>query len=300
MLQSIGPLLSLLLGVVFYAMPYPSQADDRTPSDHANNIRDVSNYLILVKNHGGRKKMGGKKKMGKRVAKAPYEVFEAKGLFATGLVPVFPEGLDCPPISSPYGSQTRYDGSQRNNPYHNYHNGMDISLEPGTPLLAIADGTVVHKGTAGQLVGNYVWLHLPPESTQLPIHIFARYQHLDEPSSLNVGDAVKAGAIVGSGGATGTTGGHFGSSGYSHLHLVFSTGPSADHQVSPDKPMIEHAAQNYLDPMGLYLDRSIGAVTNHALRDLSSDQKKVSVPVRTADGKTIPNGAKLVWPLACR
>ena len=300
MLQSIGSLLSLLLGVVSYAMPYPSQAVALTPTDRVNVVRNVSNYLILAKNHGGKKNMGRKKKMGMRAAKEPYEVFEAKGLFATGLVPVFPEGLDCPPISSPYGSQTRYDGSQRNNPYHNYHNGMDISLKPGTSLLAVAGGTVIHKGTAGRLVGNYVWLHLPPETTQLPIHIFARYQHLDEPSPLNVGDVVKTGDIVGSGGATGTTGGHFGSSGYSHLHLLLSTGPSADHQVSANMQMIKHAAQNFFDPMGLYLDRTIGAVTNHALRDLSTDQKKVPIPVRTTDGRTIPNGANLVWPLACQ
>ncbi|MDP6788014.1 MAG: M23 family metallopeptidase [Rhodospirillales bacterium] len=300
MLISSSTLSAFLLGIVLYAMPNSSQAVDRAPSNLANSVRDDSNTLILAKNHREKRKMGGKKKMGKRAAKAPYEYFEAKGLFATGLVPVFPEGLDCPPISSPYGSQTRYDGSQRNNSHHDYHNGMDISLEPGTPLLAVADGTVVHKGTAGQLVGNYVWLHLAPQSTQLSIHIFARYQHLDEPSPLNVGDLVKAGDIVGSGGATGTTGGHFGSSGYSHLHLIFSTGPSADHQVSPDKPLIKHATQNYLDPLGLYLDKSMGAVTNHALRDLSSDQKKVSVPVRTTDGRTVPKGANLVWPLACQ
>jgi murein DD-endopeptidase MepM/ murein hydrolase activator NlpD len=238
--------------------------------------------------------------MGKRQAKAPYEHFEGRGLFATGLEPVFPDGIDCPPISSPYGSQTRYDGSQRSNPYHNYHNGMDISLKPGTPLLAVADGKVVHKGTAGQLVGNFVWLHLPPESTRLPIHVFARYQHLDQPSPLNVGDAVKAGDVVGSGGSTGTTGGYFGSSGYPHLHLVLSTGPSADLQVDPGMAMIKHEAMNFFDPMGLYLDRSQGAVTNHELRDLPSNRKKVSVAVRTIDGRTIPNGAKLVWPLACR
>lgn len=243
-------------------------------------------------------KKGKKGMMNKRQPKAPYAHFEAKGLFATGLVPVFPDGLSCPPISSPYGSQTRYDGSQRNNEHHNYHNGMDITVEPGTPLLAVADGTVIHKGSAGQLVGNYIWLHYAPDATEMPIHIFARYQHLDKPSHLNVGDVVKAGDPVGPGGATGTSGGHFGEAGYSHLHLVFYTGVNAN--VTPSGPMLKPDTLNYLDPMGLYLDRSISAVSNHALRDLQADQKDVPVAIRTTDGRTVPENAKWVWPVACR
>ena len=119
-------------------------------------------------------------------AKMPYEVFERKGLFATGLEVVFPQGFKCPGISSPYGSKTRYDGSYRKNPHYGYHNGMDITLNTGTHLLSVANGKVIRKGTAGRLVGSYVWLHFPPESTNLPIHIFARYQHLDTPHHLKL------------------------------------------------------------------------------------------------------------------
>lgn len=293
MFKAIGTLMALLVGITVYGVPFPSQALNQISSERAQVIRDNSNNLILTQ----RKKV--KKNKGKRAAKAPYGFYEAKGLFATGLKPVFPIGVDCPPISSPYGSLTRYDGSQRNNEHHNYHNGMDVSLKPGTPLLAVADGMVIHKGTAGQLVGNFIWLHLPPESTGLSIHIFARYQHLAEPSAMKIGDLVKAGDAVGLGGATGTTGGHFGNFGYSHLHLMFTTGPSGDFRAAPNSPKVKHAVMNYFDPMGLYLKKSIGAVTNHALRELPSEKKKVPVPVRMTGGETIPNDAKLVWPLAC-
>lgn len=290
----------LLVGLLLYATPNRSIALERPVSDRAE-TRTGKEVIQLARNHRRKKEKKGKKgAMGKRQAGAPYEYYEAKGLFLTGLEPVFPVGVSCPPISSPYGSQTRYDGSQRNNPYHNYHNGMDISLEPGTPLLAVADGTVVHKGTAGQLVGNFVWLHLSPEATGLSIHIFARYQHLDKPSPLNVGDVAKAGDVVGSGGATGTTGGHFGNKGYSHLHLVFSAGPSGDYEIAPGKPLIKHAVMNYFDPVGLFLDTSLGADTNHALRDLPPEKKQVPIPVRTTAGETIPSDAKIVWPLACK
>ena len=228
----------------------------------------------------------------------PYTYYEAKGLFETGLQPVFPDGVYCPPISSPYGSQTRYDGSFRKNPWYGYHNGMDISLEPGTPLISVADAKVIHKGSAGRLIGNYIWLHLAPDATELPIHIFTRYQHLDKPSPLNIGDTVKAGDDIGSAGATGTTGGHFGAFRYSHLHLVFYTGPNAD--VTPYRHYLKPRTLNYLDPMGLYLDKSLGIVTNRGLRNLPSNKKIVPVSVRKTDGNMVPEGSKLIWPVACQ
>jgi len=261
--------------------------------------------MTLLTDASAMNKKKGKKKKGqfagkmKRQAKAPYDHYEQKGLFTTGLTPVFPAGVECPPISSPYGSKTRYDGSSRNNDHHGYHNGMDISLDAGTPVLSVADGDVIHKGTAGQLVGSFVWLRYAPQDTGVPNYIFARYQHLDEPSSLNVGDKVKAGQTVGLGGNTGTTGGHFGSRGYPHLHLVFYTGPTADYTILGDGPMLGPKSLNYLDPMGLYLGGA-PAADNHALRDLPDAQKAVSVPVKLASGQMLPKDAKLTWPLACQ
>jgi hypothetical protein len=109
---------------------------------------------------------------------------------------------------------------------------------------------------------------------------------------------VKTGAPVGLGGSTGTEGGHFGSAGYSHLHLVFYTGSSDRIRFRGSK--IRPKSLNYLDPMGLYLDKSLGAVTNHALRDLPPEKKRVRVPIPTRAGQTVPPGAKLVWPIACK
>ncbi len=174
---------------------------------------------------------------------------------------------------------------------------MDISLKAGTPLLAVADAKVIHKGSAGRLVGNFIWLHLAPAATELPIHIFARYQHLNEPSPLSIGDQVRAGEPIGQAGATGTTGGHFGTYGYSHLHLVLYTGPNSE--VTPFRNKLKPHTLNYLDPMALYLDKSIGAVTNQELRDLPSDKKGVPVSVQKIDGKKIPEDSKLVWPVSC-
>ena len=88
---------------------------------------------------------------------------------------------------------------------------------------------------------------------------------------------MRAGDQIGPAGATGTTGGHFGTFGYSHLHLALYTGPNT--KVTPFRNNLKPRTLNYLDPMALYLDKSLGAVTNQELRDLPSD-KKVPVSVQ--------------------
>ena len=88
--------------------------------------------------------------MNKRSAGPPYTYFQAKGLSDTGLKPVFPDGVACPSIASPLGTQTRYHGRFRKNPWLVYHNGMDVSLEPGTPFLVVAYARVTQKGSAGR------------------------------------------------------------------------------------------------------------------------------------------------------
>jgi len=251
---------------------------------------------------GGKKKKGGGNRKPPPQTRMiedtlPYAQYEAKGLFPTGLRAVFPKGADCPPISSPYGSKTRFDGSPRNNDHYGYHNGMDITLEPGTPLLSVADGEVIHTGSAGQLVGNFIWLHYPPQSTGLGLHVFARYQHLDRPPTLAVGSKTRAGDPVGPAGNTGTIGGHYGRAGYSHLHLVFYTGPTGEFTVNG--PMVGPKTLNYLDPLALYVAQKPPAASNAALRALPAPRKAAAVPVQLQNGKRMPADATVVWPVAC-
>ena len=258
----------------------------------------VSVYDATARHHkerGFKRNKGGGKMYFE--AKMPYEVFEKKGLFATGLEVVFPKGFKCPGISSPYGSKTRYDGSYRKNPHYGYHNGMDITLDTGTPLLAVANGQVIHKGTAGRLVGSYIWLHFSPDSTNLPSHIFARYQHLDTPSFLEIDDKVSAGQEIGPSGNTGTTSGHFGYGGYPHLHLMFLIGQSPDYSVR--KAKVGPKSLDYLDPVGLFLPPPVDAIDNHILKAIPREKKKILVSIKTKDGEIIPEGSKVVWPVAC-
>lgn len=115
----------------------------------------------------------------------------------TGLSAVFSESHICEPISSPFASPFRYDGSKRRDDRHGgLHGGMDITLEEGTPLLAVASGKVIAKGVGGRLEGIYLWLMHAPSDTGLPFYIYTKYQHLSDQPSLNEGDSVQVGQSI--------------------------------------------------------------------------------------------------------
>ncbi|SCA56189.1 exported hypothetical protein [Candidatus Terasakiella magnetica] len=238
------------------------------------------------------------KKKGKKMmqAKAPYEYYEERGLFETGLKPIFPKEVTCARVASYFGSKTRYDGSKRNNSHHGYHNGMDISLQQGHHLLAMSDGEVVHKGSAGKLVGNYIWLKFSPNDSGMSQTIFARYQHLQRASPLEIGQRVKKGDIIGRSGKTGTIGGYFGSHGYPHLHLNLLV--SQDGKYQTKGAMLGPKSMHYLDPIGLFVNTPLKSLDNHQLRQLPTEQKNVAIAVKT-QFQFLPKEAKIIWPVTC-
>jgi murein DD-endopeptidase MepM/ murein hydrolase activator NlpD len=226
------------------------------------------------------------------------EYYETLGQVQVNLVPIYPAHARCPQISSFFGSGARYDGSTRVNDHQGFHNGMDISAPDGTPLLAIADGEVVHAGTGGMLVGNYVWLRHTPQDTGLPIHLFTRYQHLEKASPLQVGARVKMGEVVGPAGRTGTIGGYFGSAGYSHLHLLVFAADTADFSIR-DAVVVADVNRRYLDPLAIYMNPQT-PFDNHMLKDLPAAGKQVSIPFQFSDGTREPAQTRVIWPLACQ
>lgn len=217
---------------------------------------------------------------------------------ATGLTAVFPEGHICEPISSLFASPFRYDGSKRRDDRHGgLHGGMDLTLEEGTPLLAVASGKVIAKGIGGRLEGIYLWLMHAPSDTGLPFWIYTKYQHLSELPSLNEGDSVQVGQAIALSGKTGTTGGHYKSAGYPHLHLSVHIGPSNEYvKAGVYGSMIKAQDAQLSDPLILYLPQikdlaSIGS--------LPENRKRVSIPIVSDDGSIHPQGSKVVWPVRC-
>ncbi len=226
------------------------------------------------------------------------EANEARGLFATGLSAVFPEAAECPGIASPHGSPTRYDGSPRKNDHGGIHNGLDITLPAGTPLLSAADGEVIHAGTAGRLVGNFIWLRYAPEATGLPVHVFARYQHLDDRRR-------SSRASVSPGGSRSdcraTPAPPAATTANRAIRTCTSTSGSRRARTSTrtgrwwPRPTTPSSTRS-----GVYLGAAAAPFDNHVLRALPAEKKQVAVPVATGDGRLMPEGARVSWPVACR
>ncbi len=229
---------------------------------------------------------------------APREVHEKGGLFNTGLRPVYPSNAECLEIKSAFGDETRWDGSSRYaGAFHGYHGGNDISSDIGTPLVALADGEVVHKYVGGRLVGNQIYIRHAPEDTGLPVWVYSKYKHFDKLPEFEVGDRVKMGQFLGPSGNTGTTGGHFGWEGYPHLHITIYTSTSPDYKTRT-KSVLPKDVQ-YLDLVALYLNRTPPVVNNHQARDLPDAEKDVPIPYMTPAGAVVPAGSRLIWPFTC-
>lgn len=217
----------------------------------------------------------------------------------TGLTPVFPEHHLCEPISSPFASPFRYDGSRRRGDRNEgLHGGIDLTLREGSALLAVAGGKVIAKGAGGQLEGNYIWLLHAPSDTGLPFWMYTKYQHLAEVPELKEGDTVRVGQVVALSGRTGTIGGYYGASGYPHLHLSVFAGPSDEYtKAGAYGSMIRARGARLSDPLILYLTEIEDPA---AVAALAPDRKRVRIPVVGDDGIIVPTGSKLVWPVSCR
>lgn len=213
---------------------------------------------------------------------------ETSMIGSSGLRPVFPTQARCPGIASPFGAQTRYDGSPRPKwAFGGYHGGIDISLAEGTPLLALAAGTVATKGEGGQLEGIYLWLRHSPEDTGLAYWTYSKYQHLQSLPDLAIGARVGIAEMVARSGRTGTIGGHYGADGYPHLHLTTVKSANADLAVGSRGST---RGENLIDPLAIYRDAGTAPRNDAAVR----------VPYSTLDGRVWPQGTRVVWPVACQ
>lgn len=243
---------------------------------------------------------GGEKGRGRDAASAPDVEFARegarRGIRPSGLTPGFPKDAGCPEIASGYASPTRYDGSARPaTRFGGVHGGMDITLDEGTPLLAIASGKVIALGVGGQAEGIYVWLQHAPRDSGLPFWVYSKYQHLVALPGLKPGDILKAGDKLGLAGRTGTVGGHYGASGYSHLHLTTFAGSSDRYQQDGSRIVAEGARM--IDPLTMFIS-GLGGIDD--IEVLSDSQRNVAISHVGADGTIRPAGSRVVWPVACR
>lgn len=216
---------------------------------------------------------------------------EDEPIAPSGLKPVYPAQARCPEIVSAFGAQTRYDGSMRpRNAFGGYHGGIDITLAEGTPLLALAAGTVVSTGAGGALEGNFLWLRHAPDDTGLGYFVYSKYQHLEAVPELAPGQKVAAGQHVARSGKTGTMGKHYGPAGYAHLHLTTRKSAVGDESV-----VLRGSGGNaaLFDPLAIFHEAAKKAGD-------ASASNAVAIPYVRADGKAVPAGTRVVWPIACQ
>ena len=220
------------------------------------------------------------------------QALDARGLTPTGLEPAYPTGADCPRMTSAFASEYRTDGSRRSRRFFaGRHGGIDIPAEPGTPVLAVASGTLVHMAEGGGIGGLGVVLQHAPEDTGFPVWVYTEYKHLQALPDVPLGTRYRQGQTVGLAGTTGTTGGHYGEEGFSHLHLAAFQAPTGEYVA---QRLLIPKDGAWLDPLALF---GPGPKPSAELADLTD--KKVAFAHVDGQGHVVPPGATVTWPFAC-
>src|SRR3989344_174051 len=222
-----------------------------------------------------------------------------RGLEETGLVAVYPKDVVCPQADSFFADGKRGDGSPRN-PRFNYgmHAGLDIPAPDGTPILAIADGTVVAKKeeTPDGIGGIGIIVQHAPTDTGYSVWLYTRYKHLKEMPALDIGQRVKLGQKIADTGTSGTAGRYYGSGGHSHLHLDLFVSPD-DKYFSGEVVFFPINGQ-LADPLAIFRGEPMDSAS---ARKLSADRKQAVIPYMTELGKVVNSGkARVIWPYACK
>lgn len=128
-------------------------------------------------------------------------------------------GDKSPPLpKGPYPANTYWKCNPRRN-----HGAIDFPAPGGTPIYAVADGTVTSSGPNGGW-GNYVRIKHAGGFT-------TGYAHMIEMPMVSVGDTVKAGQQIGKVGSTGHSTGN-------HLHFELYENGSEDYSARADAEVV--------------------------------------------------------------
>ncbi|MEK7245511.1 MAG: M23 family metallopeptidase, partial [Pseudomonadota bacterium] len=227
--------------------------------------------------------------------RADLAAMRKRGFFATGLQPVYPPGATCFEADSLFAVTTRGNGSRRSPRFYaGHHGGLDIPAPEGTPIVAVADGAVVHLSEGGSIGGIGVVLQHAPEETGLPVWTYTEYKHLREMPSLKIGQKVKMGEVIARAGKTGTVGTPaYGAAGHSHLHLTAWYGSGDQYRSGR---MLIPLDGYWMDPLALFRGPPVASIEIEKLPDHA---KKVPLPYKGTDWRVVPEGVRVVWPFVC-
>jgi len=109
------------------------------------------------------------------------------------------------------------------------HEGQDLMSRTGTPIVAIADGTVLETGNDGGR-GNYLNLYDPQR------RVTYVYMHMVAPAAAKAGQKIAAGQRLGGVGCTGSC---FGD----RLHFEMRTGRGGQGAARDPRPLLERLSR---------------------------------------------------------
>ncbi len=234
--------------------------------------------------------------VGRFLKECPVESSFQRGLVETGLRPRFPDGLRCRDIDEHYAID--YTGNRGGK--ESYHGGIDMPAPFGTPILAVAAGTVVTK-TVGENSwrGKEIIIRHSPEDTGLPMWIYTQYAHFDAMPAVEVGGRVKMGQELGPTGNSGQgkTPGVQSNKRRPAIHFAVWYSTQPQYAIASNQLKVIPVDGWWMDPNALY--RGKPPFDTATLKALPEAEKKVSIPVMLEDGTTEPAGTKVVWPYAC-
>lgn len=215
------------------------------------------------------------------------------GLMETGLGPIFPPDAFCLGVdeifAEPYTDKT---GKGK-------HGGIDIPTDFGTPILAVASGTVVAKiEDEFQLRGKTAVLRHSPDDTGLPFWIYTEYAHMSELPTQAIGQRVRMGEVLGPTGNTGVKPTSSSNATARRPGIHFAVYYSKTARYFPGPKYVFPEKVRWMDPHGLYRRRA--PFDSQSLKDLPENEKAIAVPIMYVDGLTEPKDTKLIWPYACR
>lgn len=199
----------------------------------------------------------------------------------SGVTLVAPRDAECPAIVLPFGAAAPYTMDRRDG----LHDGIDIKLPEGTPLLAIAAGKVISVGAGAASAGHYVWLQHAPDETGLPFWVYSTYRHFDPVPDLAVHSVVKVGQVIG----------RSGRAAYPNLHLATLVSGSDTYTARGSSVSVVGA--RLVDPAVVYVS-GLGGLAD--LERIPRARLDVLIPYATDDGVIRPERSRVIWPVACR
>jgi hypothetical protein len=212
-----------------------------------------------------------------------------RGAIETGLIPNFIGGANCPEIDS---EKWAIDYSHKR-PFSAIHKGIDIPQPYGTPIYAVADGTVIGKFlNENNRKGIEIMLRHTPSQTGLPYFIYSQYTHLSDFPDLQIGANVKMGEEVGKTSNTGKMGRNIRRDAL-HFAILYSHFPEWTNTGRFSMP----ADGYWMDPNAFY--RKKEPYESKSIASLSDDEKYVLVPIMTGDKTFIPENTQRIWPYSC-